>query len=106
MARAATKHSNNAPSVKWVGAILACGRRRQRLFVDGRETPYFIDSATLIEHRTQGDAHGLYGAGMHESKIRDRQGNPRYVAAVLGSGQKVAELKHRAEQYALEREPT
>lgn len=94
--------SNNTPSIKWFGVMLACGTRRQRLYVDGRETPYFVDSANGIRaHKTQGSEHGLYGAGMHECKIRDRQGNPRYIAALLGSGQKIAELKHRAEQYAL-----
>jgi len=96
--------SNNPPKSKWRGIMLACGTRRQRLYVNEIETPFFVDSANgVLAHRTQGSEHGLFGAGMHECKIRDRQGNPRYIAAILGAGNKVAVLKHRAEQMALAR---
>lgn len=91
-------HSNNAPIVKWRGLMLACGTRRQRLFMNGQETPYFIDSANgIAANRTQGDEHGLYGAGMSEPHWLTK----RRIAACFGGG-KIADLKHRAEQYAME----
>jgi len=84
--------------------MLACGTRRQRLYVNCVGTPFFVDSANgILTHRTQGSEHGLFGAGMHECKNRDREGNPRYIAAILQSGSQVAVLKHRAEQMALAR---
>jgi hypothetical protein len=87
------KTSNNAPSLKWVKLPHFGVLRRQRLFLNGRETPYFVDTALTIAHYTQGDRHGLFGSGMSE----------RGCAVTLGSASKVSVLKHRAEQYALER---
>src|SRR4051794_33085608 len=104
MSAAAAKQVNQGPVCKWHGIMLACGTRRQRLYVNGVETPFFVDSANgIAAHRTQGSEHGLFGAGMHECKIRDREGNTRYCAALLASGKQVALLKHRAEQMALAR---
>lgn len=86
------KSQNGVPTIKWVsqhyGAI-----HRQFLFLEGRKTPYFVDTALMRCHYTHGDRYGLYGAGMHE----------RGCAAILGSSGKITVLKHRAEQYALER---
>lgn len=93
---------NNAPKTKWVGHTMSCGTFRQRLYVDGFETPYFIDSARGIRaHKSQGEEHGLYGSGMYECKAPGRDGEKRYIAAPLGSSQKISSLKHRAEQMAL-----
>lgn len=90
---------NNAPKIKWVSEMLACETRRQRLFVDGRETPFFIDSANgILAHRTTGYEHGLFGAGM--GPIAGNRSGLR-IAAILGAGPRIAELKHRAEQMAL-----
>lgn len=94
--------ANQAPKTEWRGFAMACGTRRQRLWLNGIETPFFIDTANgLLAHRTQGQEHGLFGAGMHECAVRDLEGRQRYIAAVLGSGKKIAVLKHRAEQMAL-----
>lgn len=89
--------ANGAPQCEWFSATLACGTRRQRLYVDGRETPFFIDSAKGVSaHKSQGEEHGLYGAGM---AVGERSGRP--MAAHLGCGPKITILKHRAEQMAL-----
>jgi hypothetical protein len=74
--------------------------RRQRLYVDGVETPYFVDSANGVRaHRTYGDEHGLFGAGLGDLIASARI--PYRIAACFGSGPKIALLKHRAEQMAL-----
>lgn len=76
---------------------MSCGTRRQRLFLEGAETPYFIDSALGIRaHRSSGEEHGLYGAGMG-AEVRAGM----RIAAPLGCGSNVKLLKHRAEQMAL-----
>lgn len=91
------KGRNNPPKATWRSTDLACGTLRQVLFVAGTETPFFIDSARGIRaHRTQGDEHGLYGAGMGP-EIRPGC----RIAAVLGSSRSARILKHRAEQMAL-----
>jgi hypothetical protein len=79
---------------------MACGTRRQRLYVDGAETPFFIDSAATIGHRTQGCRHGLYGSSMGD-EVRCRDGSSYRIAAVLGGWPTIGLLKHRAEQMAL-----
>lgn len=89
--------SNNAPSVAWRGGLLACGTRRQRLFVNGAETPYFIDSANGVRaHKSAGSEHGLWGSGLGE-EIRPGL----RIAAMFGAGPDIRSLKHRAEQLAL-----
>lgn len=89
--------SNNPPKCVWRGEIMSCGSRRQCLHVDGRETPFFIDSAMgVMAHRSSGDEHGLFGAGMGpigRNGIR--------IAAELGSSSNVRALKQRAEQMAM-----
>lgn len=91
---------NKAPKTTWRTTILACGTRRQRLHVNGVETPFFIDSANGISaHKSQGDEHGLYGAGMGPVPSGQKYG--LRIAACLGSGGKVQILKHRAEQMAM-----
>jgi hypothetical protein len=76
---------------------MACGTKRQRLYVDGVETPYFVDTAAVAAHRTYGERHGLWGAGMSEPHWRTGY----RIAACFGCGDKIAPLKHRAEQMAL-----
>jgi hypothetical protein len=94
----AALQTNKTPLCKWRGEIMACGTRRQRLVVDGNQTPFFIDSAMgVLAHRTQGDEHGLFGSGMGPSNF-NRHG--LRSAAILGSGRNIAVLKHRAEQMA------
>lgn len=87
---------NNAPSTKWVKLPHFGAQLRQKLLLNGLETPYFVVTANTRAHYTDGDRHGLFGAGMHESGC----------ALTLGSASKVSVLKHRAEQYALERQST
>lgn len=86
----ASTRNNNAPKVRWwpfdLGPV-----KRQRLYVDGRESPYFVDTARVHGHETYGEKHGLFGAGM----------DPKGLAATLGFGPHIAVLKHRAEQMAL-----
>jgi hypothetical protein len=92
-----SKLSNAGPATAWYSTELACGTKRQRLHIDGVETPYFIDSARgVCAHRSRGDEHGLWGAGMG---VGARSGLP--MAACLGSGSDIRALKHRAEQMAL-----
>jgi hypothetical protein len=92
--------TNSAPKTKWIGETMACGTLRQRLFVDGAETPFFIDTAATIGHRTEGETHGLYGCGMGV-EVRRKDGTTYRIAAILGSAARVSILKHRAEQMAL-----
>lgn len=84
-------NSNRAPALKWWAFDLANGVRRQHLYLNGKATPYFIDAAKHIHHRTCGERYGLYGSGMHRSGC----------AAILDFGPRVATLKHKAEQMAL-----
>lgn len=92
------KRGNNGPEIKWWSDTLACGTRRQRLFVDGRETPFFIDTAKYKAHRSYGDTHGLWGAGL--GKFVEAK-TPYRTAGFFGNGKKIQRLKHRAEQLAL-----
>ena len=87
--------SNRAPQCNWHSTMLACGTRRQRLYVNGLETPYFVDTAAVHAHKTMGEKHGLFGAGMSEPNAFGQR-----HAAILGCGKSVALLKHRAEQFA------
>lgn len=89
--------SNAAPKCKWHRVTMACGTIRQRLYVDGKETPWFVDSAAVMAHRTQGDKHGLWGAGMSKpSRLSGKR-----CAECFGSGPKIEPLKAKAEQMAL-----
>lgn len=95
--------SNNAPKCEWRPMVLSSdGCQMQQLYVEGRETPYFVTSALLQGHETWGDKHGLHGAGMGASII-GRDGHERACARPLMSGSKIGVLKHRAEQMALSR---
>jgi hypothetical protein len=91
--------SNNGPACQWRSEDFGPGRR-QRLYVDGVKTPFFVDSALgVLAHRTAGDEHGLYGAGMGELVTQAK--TPYRIAAILGSGRNIHRLKHRAEQMAM-----
>jgi hypothetical protein len=86
--------SNNAPSVKWTTVAHVTAVHRQRLLLNGKETPYFVDdSRGVAAFRAQGDRYGLWGAGMHKSGC----------ALLLRSAGKISVLKHAAEQFALDR---
>ena len=84
--------SNQPPKCRWRSIALACETVRHQLYLDGTETPYFVDRAQFRAHYTQGQRVGLFGAGMH----------PRGIAAVLGSYDNVSLAKHRAEQFAMQ----
>lgn len=81
--------TNSAPKCKWWKTDFG-HTVRQRLYVDGRETPYFVDSSHVTGHKTEGQPHGLFGSGMSKGGF----------AATLASGRSIAVLKHRAEQMA------
>lgn len=89
--------SNNAPKCKWFRFEMACGTVRQKLYVDGKETPWFVDSASVRAHYSYGDKHGLWGAGMSEPHWLTKTRS----AACFGSGSRLEPLKARAEQMAL-----
>lgn len=88
--------SNRAPETKWFSQVLASGVVRQRLYVDGNETPFFIDTSDQRSHRTYGDRHGLYGSGMGDMTSAGYR-----IAGCFGSARNIVPLKHRAEQMAL-----
>lgn len=93
---------NQAPTTKWTRVELACGTVRHRLYVNGTETPFFVDDAKSagIGHRTMGEPVGLFGSGMG-SDIRRRNGETYRIAATLGAFRNVGTAKARAEQLAL-----
>lgn len=88
--------SNNAPICKWFRFEMACGTVRQRLYLDGKETPWFVDTAAVMAHRCQGETHGLWGAGM---SAPGRLSGKRH-AECFGCGSKIEPLKSKAEQMA------
>jgi hypothetical protein len=86
--------TNSAPQTKWHRTEMACGTVRYRLFVEGRETPYFVDAATARAHYGYGDRIALWGSGMLPSRSG---GN---IAGFLGGFRTVELAKHAAEQRA------
>ena len=94
--------SNNAPKTFWHRFEMACGTVRHKLYVNGQETPYFIDVASVRAHYSYGERIALWGAGMGEMVNRLIDGGGGYrIAAFLGSFKKIALAKHAAEQRAL-----
>ena len=89
--------SNAAPQTRWHSCELACGTKRYRLFVDGRETPYFIDRAQYRAHFAYGSRVALWGAGLGQMTRAGYR-----IAGCFGTFAKVTLAKHRAEQLALE----
>lgn len=89
---AKTSYSNRPPKCRWRSVMLACETVRHQLYLDGSETPYFVDRARVLAHYTQGQKVGLFGAGM----------SPRGCAMLLGTFDRVCLAKHRAEQYAMQ----
>lgn len=88
--------TNRPPKAIWFRLPLACGTVRQKLFIDGKETPFFIDTASTAAHRTTGEKHGLFGSGMGPLTRAGYR-----IAGQLAAGGRIAPLKHRAEQMAL-----
>lgn len=82
--------TNSAPKANWWKTDFG-STERQRLFLDGHETPFFVVTAKKSHHSIAGQRHGLFGSGMSE------RGN----AALLSCGPQIATLKHRAEQLAM-----
>lgn len=92
------KSTNSGPVCRWCSEDFGSGRR-QRLYVDGVKTPFFVDSALGVQaHRTAGEEHCLLGSGMGPA---GHNNNGLRSAAILGSGRNIHGLKHRAEQMAL-----
>lgn len=89
--------SNNAPKCKWVAHHMNDTHSRLRLYVNGAETPFWVDVAHTIGHRTHGEKYGLWGSGMGKMTSAGYR-----IAGCLGCGPKIAPLKHRAEQMAME----
>lgn len=87
--------NNNAPTCKWHRFELSCGTVRQRLYLDGRETPWFVDTAAVLAHKCQGEKHGLWGAGLSKP---NRLGKRH--AECFGCGPRIEPLKAKAEQMA------
>lgn len=79
---------------------MPCGTVRQRLYVDGQETAFFVDVASQIQHRSAGQKVGLWGSGMG-NEVRRRDGSTYRIAGLLSAFDKVTPAKHRAEQMAL-----
>lgn len=94
--------SNNAPNIQWKRATLACGTVRHRLYVNGSETPYFVDDAKSagIAHHIDGYPVALLGSGMGKEMQR-RDGSSYRIAAVLNGGRNVGIVKAAAERMAL-----
>lgn len=92
--------SNQAPKTRWFKAELACGTERHRLYIDGAESPFFVDVAHSIAHRSQGSKAGIYGSGLGQ-EIRRRDGSIYRIAGFFGGFDKITVAKARAEQLAL-----
>lgn len=91
---------NKAPKTQWFKNIMACGTERHRLFLNGTETPFFIDVAQQIQHRSQGSKVGIYGSGLGD-EVRRHDGSTYRIAGFFGGFDKIAVAKHRAEQMAM-----
>ena len=92
--------SNNGPVLRWISFPMANGTIRHRLYVNGAETPFFIDHAKVKAHFADGHAKALWGAGM--GKVIDRPGGGSYrIAGFLKGGSRIGDLKQHAEQRAL-----
>lgn len=100
LAEPKTNTTNGAPRTKWFKAGLACGTERHRLYKNGAETPYFIDVAHTIGHRSQGQKVGIYAAGSG-TEITRRDGSSYRIAAFMGGFDRISVAKARAEQMAL-----
>jgi hypothetical protein len=90
--------SNRAPEFLWHSQALPCGTRRDRLWIDGQQTPYFIDSTEVVRHRIargSNEPHALFGSGQGAPSINGTRG-----AAVIATGAAIERLMHRAEQLA------
>jgi hypothetical protein len=95
---------NNPPKTFWSRSELACGIVRHRLYIDGNETPYFIDDAKHAGrcHYQYGERIALMGAGMGAMVDRRRVGGGGYrIAAFLGGFRRIELAKSVAEQRAL-----
>jgi len=74
--------------IKWIHTRQFSVVDRQRLYIDGKETPYFVDKASCRAHFTDGMPVGLYGSGMH----------PSGCAAAFGGFKRIRDAKARALQ--------
>ena len=92
----------NAPAVQWHRSDFADGTVRHRLYVDGVETPYFVDDAKRAGkgHFTYGEPVGLHASGMG-AVIRRHDGSTYQIAATFGGFRNIGFAKARAEQLAL-----
>jgi hypothetical protein len=92
-----TMTSNRAPGVFWHRMPMACGTVRHKLYLDGVETPFFIDYASSRAHYAHGYKVGLWGAGMAETTRLSYR-----IAAFLGGFARLELAKYKAEQMAMQ----
>lgn len=90
------RKDNRPPTALWERSVAGDGLERHQLWIGGERTPFFIDRALTIGHRTQGERFGLWGAGMGPATTAGYR-----IARALDSGPRIAPLKHRAEQMAM-----
>jgi hypothetical protein len=92
--------TQRAPSrATWFTNHFACGTTRHRLYIDGLETPYFVDKASVRAHFTCGHPVGLFGSGLGEEKTR--MGGETYrIAASFGGFDRISDAKKKAIEFA------
>jgi hypothetical protein len=89
--------SNGAPNFCWETPYRVGFMRRRRLLAEGtfvgayRSTEYFIDTAERAFVRVYGYKHALFASGKSEDG----------AAKLIGFGNRIDLLKHKAEQLAL-----
>lgn len=77
----------------WTKITLSDGCDRHLLWMGEDRTPFFVDVAHTIGHRTSGAKYGVFGSGMH----------PKGIALELGSFDKISEAKRFALKSAYRR---
>ena len=92
--------TNHPPKVFWHRVPQAHGGVRHFLWIDEKQTPYFIDVAPSIGHYHDGHKVGLLGSGMGNA-IRRRDGSSYRIAALLGAFDTIGPAKARAARLAL-----
>lgn len=83
--------TNRAPTCRWERILVADGLIRHRLYVDGKETPWFVDVATVAAHRSHGYRVALWASGK----------GPNGTAGFFGGFRTIQLARHRAELLAM-----
>ena len=85
-----TETRSDGRLIQWVETHQLSVVNRQRLYIDGKETPYFVDKAYQRAHFTYNMPVGLFGSGMH----------PSGCAATFGGFQTIREAQAAAVELA------